>query len=161
MIRARTGPSSLEALDDAPELVPMSKGNPMKMKFAVAAIVAAVPFVSLAPAFADEGDPAAGKTVFNQCRACHQVGPNAKNSVGPVLNGIVGRKAGQEEGYNYSDANKSSGITWDEANLREYLQNPRAKVPGTKMVFPGIKREKQLDDLLAYLKGIKADGSGA
>jgi cytochrome c len=132
----------------------------MKMNFAVAAFAAAASFALLTPALADDGDPAAGKTVFNQCRACHQVGPQAKNSVGPILNGIVGRKAGEEEGYNYSDANKASGITWDEATLREYLKDPRAKVPGTKMVFPGIKRDKQLDDLLAYLKGIKADGSG-
>ena len=132
----------------------------MKMNFAVAALIAAVPFVSVAPAMAEDGDPAAGKTAFNQCRACHQVGPEAKNSVGPILNGIVGRKAGEEAGYNYSDANKNSGLTWDEATLREYLKNPRAKVPGTKMVFPGITREKQLEDLLAYLKGIKADGSG-
>ena len=132
----------------------------MKMNFAVAALIAAVPFVSVAPAMAEDGDPAAGKTAFNQCRACHQVGPEAKNSVGPILNGVVGRKAGEEPGYNYSDANKNSGLTWDEATLREYLKNPRAKVPGTKMVFPGITREKQLEDLLAYLKGIKADGSG-
>ena len=132
----------------------------MKMNFAVAALIAAVPFVSVAPAMAEDGDPAAGKTAFNQCRACHQVGPEAKNSVGPILNGVVGRKAGEEPGYNYSDANKSSGLTWDEATLREYLKNPRAKVPGTKMVVPGITREKQLEDLLAYLKGIKADGSG-
>ena len=132
----------------------------MKMNFAVVALLAAVPFVSVAPAMAEDGDPAAGKTAFNQCRACHQVGPEAKNSVGPILNGVVGRKAGEEPGYNYSDANKSSGLTWDEATLREYLKNPRAKVPGTKMVFPGITREKQLEDLLAYLKGIKADGSG-
>jgi cytochrome c len=129
----------------------------MKSKFAFAA------FASLAltvPALAD-GDPAAGKTVYNQCRPCHQVGPEAQNSVGPKLNGVFGRKAGSVEGYNYSDANKNSGITWDEANLKEYLKNPRAKVPGTKMIFPGISREKQLEDVVAYLKNIKADGSGA
>ena len=125
----------------------------------IAAAAASLAFVGVAPAFAD-GDAAAGKAVFNQCKACHQVGPDAKNGVGPVLNGIVGRKAGEAAGYNYSDANKSSGITWDEANLRAYLTDPKAKVPGTKMIFPGIKREKQLDDLLAYLKEIKADGSG-
>jgi cytochrome c len=131
----------------------------MKSKIAVAAFAASVSVVLISPALAD-GDPAAGKTVFNQCRACHQIGPEAKNSVGPILNGIVGRKAGEEAGYNYSDANKASGIIWDEANLREYLKNPRAKVPGTKMVFPGIQRDKQLDDVIAYLKQIKADGSG-
>ncbi len=112
-----------------------------------------------APAFAQ--DAAAGKSVFNQCRACHQVGPDAKNGVGPALNGIVGRKAGEVAGYNYSDANKNSGLTWDEATLKEYLKNPRAKVPGTKMVFPGIQRENQLENLVAYLALIKPDGSGA
>jgi cytochrome c len=125
----------------------------------IAAIAASVAFVGAVPALA-EGDAVAGKAVFNQCKACHQVGPEAKNGVGPVLNGIVGRKAGEVAGYNYSDANKNSGLTWDEATLRAYLTDPKAKVPGTKMIFPGIKREKQLDDLMAYLKGIKADGSG-
>ena len=125
----------------------------------IAAAAASLAFVGAAPAFAD-GDAAAGKAVFNQCKACHQVGPEAKNGVGPVLNGIVGRKAGEVAGYNYSDANKNSGLTWDDATLRAYLTDPKAKVPGTKMIFPGIKREKQLDDLMAYLKGIKADGSG-
>ncbi len=125
----------------------------------VAAIAASVAFVGAVPALA-EGDAAAGKSVFNQCKACHQVGPEAKNGVGPVLNGIVGRKAGEAPGYNYSDANKNSGLTWDEATLKEYLTDPKAKVPGTKMIFPGIKRENQLENLIAYLKQIKADGSG-
>jgi len=125
----------------------------------IAAIAASVAFVGAVPALA-EGDAVAGKAVFNQCKACHQVGPEAKNGVGPVLNGIVGRKAGEGASYNYSDANKNSGLTWDEATLRAYLTDPKAKVPGTKMIFPGIKREKQLDDLMAYLAGIKADGSG-
>jgi len=125
----------------------------------IAAIAASVAFAGAVPALAD-GDAVAGKAVFNQCKACHQVGPEAKNGVGPVLNGIVGRKAGEVPGYNYSDANKGSGLTWDEATLRAYLTDPKAKVPGTKMIFPGIKREKQLDDLMAYLAGIKADGSG-
>jgi cytochrome c len=125
----------------------------------IAAIAASVAFVGAVPALA-EGDAVAGKAVFNQCKACHQVGPEAKNGVGPVLNGIVGRKAGEGASYNYSDANKNSGLTWDEATLRAYLTDPKAKVPGTKMIFPGIKREKQLDDLMAYLVGIKADGSG-
>ena len=125
----------------------------------IAAIAASVAFVGAVPALAD-GDAVAGKAVFNQCRACHQVGPEAKNGVGPVLNGIVGRKAGEVAGYNYSDANKGSGLTWDEATLRAYLTDPKAKVPGTKMIFPGIKRENQLENLIAFLKLIKADGTG-
>jgi cytochrome c len=77
-------------------------------------------------------DAAAGEKTFNVCRACHEIGDGAKNLVGPVLNGVVGRKSGSYPGYPYSDANKNSGITWDEATLTEYLKNPRAKVPGTK-----------------------------
>ena len=123
----------------------------------IAAIAASVAFVGAVPALAD-GDAVAGKAVFNQCRACHQVGPEAKNGVGPVLNGIVGRKAGEVAGYNYSDANKGSGLTWDEATLRAYLTDPKAKVPGTKMIFPGIKNETEAKSLWAYLKQFGADG---
>jgi cytochrome c len=125
----------------------------------IAVMSAGVAFAGAVPAIAD-ADPVAGKAVFNQCKACHQVGPEAKNGVGPTLNGIVGRKAGSLAGYNFSDANKASGLTWDEATLKEYLTDPKAKVPGTKMIFPGIKRENQLENLIAYLKQIKADGSG-
>lgn len=96
-------------------------------------------------------DAAAGEKVFLVCRACHQVGPNAKNAVGPVLNGLFGRKAGSVEGYNYSEANKKSGITWDEATFTEYIKDPKAKIPGTKMTFAGIKDEKKIKDLIAYL----------
>ncbi|HEX2135680.1 MAG TPA: cytochrome c family protein [Microvirga sp.] len=97
-------------------------------------------------------DAAAGERVFGQCRACHQVGENAKNAVGPVLNGLFGRKAGTVEGYNYSPANKNSGLTWDEATFREYIKDPKAKVPGTKMVYAGLKDEQRITDLIAYLK---------
>ncbi len=106
-------------------------------------------------------DAAAGEKVFAQCRACHQVGPNAKNAVGPVLNGLFGRAAGSVEGYNYSPANKNSGITWDEAVFREYIQNPRAKIPGTKMVYAGLKDEQRINDLVAYLKQFNAQGQKA
>ena len=103
-------------------------------------------------------DAAAGEKVFAQCRACHQVGESAKNAVGPVLNGLFGRKAGTVEGYNYSPANKNSGLTWDEATFREYIQNPRAKIPGTKMVYAGLKDEQRINDLVAYLKQFDATG---
>src|SRR3954464_15894732 len=96
-------------------------------------------------------DVAAGEKLFLQCRACHQVGDAAKNAVGPVLNGLFGRKAGMVEGYTYSSANKNSGIAWDEATFREYIKDPRAKIPGTKMVYAGLKDEKRIDDLIAYL----------
>ena len=103
-------------------------------------------------------DAAAGEKVFAQCRACHQIGETAKNAVGPVLNGLFGRKSGTVEGYNYSPANKNSGITWDEPTFREYIKDPRAKIPGTKMVYAGLKDEKRIDDLVAYLKQFDASG---
>ena len=106
-------------------------------------------------------DAALGEKVFNKCRACHQIGEGAKTLVGPPLNGIVGRKAGSIEGYAYSDANKNSGITWDEATLPEYLKNPRAKIPGTKMIFVGIPNEADILNLVAFLKQYDADGKKA
>ncbi|MBL0404862.1 cytochrome c family protein [Microvirga aerilata] len=106
-------------------------------------------------------DAAAGEKVFAQCRACHQVGENAKNAVGPVLNGLFGRPAGSVEGYTYSPANKNSGLTWDEATFRDYIKNPRAKIPGTKMVYAGLKDEQRINDLVAYLKQFNAQGQKA
>jgi len=103
-------------------------------------------------------DLASGEKVFTQCKACHQVGETAKNAVGPLLNGLFGRKSGTIEGYNYSPANKNSGITWDEATFRDYIKDPRAKMPGTKMVFGGLKDPKQIDDVIAYLKQFDASG---
>ena len=113
-------------------------------------VVAAVALVASMPA-AFAQDASAGEKVFLQCRACHQVGPTAKNQVGPVLNGLFGRPAGHVEGYAYSDANKKSGITWDEATFRDYIRDPKAKVPGTKMIYAGLKDEKRVNDLIAYL----------
>jgi cytochrome c len=97
-------------------------------------------------------DVTAGEKTFNVCRACHEIGDGAKNEVGPVLNGVVGRKSGSYPGYNYSDANKNSGLIWDEATLQEYLKNPRAKVPGTKMLFSGLKRDDDIVNVIAFLK---------
>ena len=115
----------------------------------------------LAAAPAHAQDAAAGEKIFAQCRACHQVGENAKNAVGPVLNGLFGRKAGTVEGYSYSPANKNSGITWDEATFREYIKDPKAKIPGTKMIYPGLKDEQRINDLIAYLKQFDATGKKA
>ena len=103
-------------------------------------------------------DAAAGEKVFAVCKICHQIGETAKNSVGPQLNGVIGRKAGTVPGYAYSPANRDSGLTWNEATFTEYIQDPQAKVPGTKMVFPGVKDPKQVKDLIAYLKQFGADG---
>lgn len=106
-------------------------------------------------------DAAAGEKTFLQCKACHQIGEGAKNTVGPLLNGVIGRKAGTIEGYSYSPANKNSGITWDEATFREYIRDPRAKIPGTKMVYAGVKDPKRVEDLLAYLKQFDGEGKRA
>jgi len=106
-------------------------------------------------------DAASGEKVFVQCKACHQIGENAKNAVGPELNGLFGRKAGSVPGYSYSAANKNSGITWDEATFREYIKDPKAKIPGTKMAFPGLKNPKQVDDVVAYLKQFDSTGKKA
>ncbi|WP_338634172.1 cytochrome c family protein [Afipia carboxidovorans] len=103
-------------------------------------------------------DAAAGEKVFAACKACHQIGETAKNGVGPELNGLIGRKAGSVAGYNYSAANKNSGLTWDEATFREYIKDPKAKVPGTKMIYAGLKDQKKTDDLVAFLKQFDASG---
>lgn len=109
-------------------------------------------------AVAVAGDVAAGQVVFKKCAACHGVGEGAKNKVGPELNGLDGRHSGQTPGYNYSGANKDSGIVWSEATFKDYIKDPRAKIPGTKMIFPGIKSEKEADDLWSYLKQFGPDG---
>jgi cytochrome c len=103
-------------------------------------------------------DVAAGKTSFNKCMACHAVGEGAKNKVGPVLNGLSGRKSGTVEGYSYTEANKNSGISWDEATFKDYIKDPKAKIPGTKMVFAGIKNEQEAGDLWAFLAQYDKDG---
>src|ERR1700753_3926335 len=84
-------------------------------------------------------DAAAGKTSFNKCLPCHSIGEGAKNKVGPELNGLDGRKTGSAPDYNYSDANKNSGITWSKDQFLEYIKDPKAKVPGTKMPSPASR----------------------
>jgi cytochrome c len=97
------------------------------------------------------GDPKAGEVVFKQCAACHSLDPDTIKT-GPSLAGLFGRKAGTVEDFNYSDANKNSGIVWDETILRKYLPNPQTVVPGTKMAFMGLKDPQQVEDVIAYLK---------
>jgi cytochrome c len=113
--------------------------------------------VSTGAAFAQ--DVAAGESSFRKCAPCHNIGPDATNKVGPELNGIDGRKSGTVEGFNYSDANKASGITWDVDVFKEYIKDPRGKVPGTKMIFAGIKSEKELGDLWAYVSQFDKTGN--
>ena len=92
-----------------------------------------------------------GKKVFNKCKACHAL-KAGKNKVGPSLYGIMDRKAGTVAGFKYSKAMKASGLTWNEEALRNYLEKPRKFVKGTRMAFSGIKKKKQMDNLIAYLK---------
>jgi len=126
---------------------------PMKTTLAIAALaVAAMAQSALAQ------DLAAGEQSFRKCFPCHSIGEGAKNKVGPELNGLDGRHSGTAADYGYSDANKNSGIVWSEATFKEYIKDPRAKIPGTKMIFPGIKNEKEVDNLWAYLKQFGADG---
>lgn len=124
---------------------------------------AAVALTSLAfTGAATAGDPAAGETVFAKCKACHMVGPDAKNRVGPILNGIVGRAAGSHEGYNYSKPMKEAGaggLVWTEPNLAEYLRDPRTFLKGNKMAFAGLKKDDDLEDVIAYLDTFSDDGS--
>ena len=122
-----------------------------------AILVAALAVAAMAQS-AQAQDVAAGEQSFKKCRACHTIGEGAKNLVGPELNGLDGRKAGSVAGYTYSDANKNSGLTWNEATFKDYIKDPRAKIPGTKMIFPGIKNEKEAGNLWAYLKSFGADG---
>ena len=125
---------------------------PMKKLLLAAAVTA----VSSGLAFAQ--DLAAGANSFKKCLACHEIGETAKNKVGPQLNGLDGRVSGSAAGYNYSDANKKSGIIWNEATFLDYIKDPRAKIPGTKMIFPGIKNETEAKDLWAHLKQFGGDG---
>jgi cytochrome c len=125
----------------------------MKAILAMAAVLVA----TMAQA-AQAQDVAAGEQSFKKCFPCHSVGADAKNKVGPELNGLDGRHSGTAAGFNYSAANKNSGIVWDEKSFVEYIKDPRAKIPGTKMIFPGIKNEQEAESLWAYLKQYNADG---
>ncbi|MGA7997175.1 MAG: cytochrome c family protein [Bradyrhizobium sp.] len=102
-----------------------------------------------------------GAVVFKKCMACHQVGPSAQNGIAPVLNGVVGRAAGQYPNYSYSAANKNSGLVWDERTLARYLRAPTEVVPGTKMIFFGLKKDQEISDVIAYLKQFAGDGKRA
>ncbi|CAO3402834.1 Cytochrome c [Azospirillum palustre] len=105
-----------------------------------------------AAAQAADGDAAAGKSVFNTCKACHTIEAGGPNRVGPNLHGIVGRKAGSVDGFSYSAAVKDAGYAWDEQKLDTYLKDPKAALPGNKMAFAGVKDDAKRADLIAYLK---------
>lgn len=97
------------------------------------------------------GDAVHGKQIFVQCQACHSI-EAGKNMIGPSLAGVVGRPAGSIAGFAYSNANKTSGITWSADKLFQYLEKPQRVVPGTKMTFPGLPKAQDRADVIAYLK---------
>ena len=122
-----------------------------KTTFALASSVAVI--LVAGSASAQSGNEARGERLFNQqCKACHTVDKDGARTVGPNLHGLVGRKAGSTEGFSSSDAMKASGIVWDDKTLVEYLKDPKGRVPGTKMVYVGLKQETQQEDMVAFLK---------
>ena len=127
----------------------------MKAGIAVAALAAATLTVAGA---ARAQDVAAGEQSFKKCLPCHSIGEGAKNKVGPELNGLDGRHSGVVPGFSYSEANKKSGIVWGKDTFEKYINDPRAMVPGTKMIFPGIKNPKEVDNLWAYVSQFGPDG---
>lgn len=130
----------------------------MRDLVAAAGIVLLASVAGAAAQSAPVGDPTAGEKTAKICKTCHQSGEGAKNAIGPVLNGVVGRRAGTYPDYNYSDANRNSGLTWDEATLTVYLKNPKAKVPGTKMTFVGFQKDADIANVIAFLKTLGPDG---
>ncbi len=121
-------------------------------------IFAAAAVSLLATTAASAQDVANGEDVFKKCRACHAIGAGAKNLVGPMLNGLVGRKAGTVEGFPYSESNKNSGVTWDKETFLKYIKDPKAFMPGNKMAFAGVKDEADAADLFAYISQFGPDG---
>jgi len=128
------------------------------MRKTITGALAALLFAGLAGSALADGDAEKGKKVFNKCKACHMVGDDAKNRVGPQLNGIVGRTAGSAPDFSYSDAmmaKSAEGLTWTEENLAAYLADPKGFAPGNKMSFPGLKKEDDRENVIAYLKGFQ------
>lgn len=129
----------------------------MNVKFA--SMIAALAFMAPTAGANAAGDAAAGETLFKQkCAVCHKIGEGAKNFVGPQLNGIVGRKSASVEGYAYSEALKGSGITWEDEKLHAWLTDPKALVPGTKMIFAGLPKAEDRDNVTAYIEQFSVDG---
>lgn len=131
-----------------------SKANMM-----VRTLFTAVAMIAASAGVAPAQDVEKGATVFKKCGICHKIGPGATNLVGPELNGLDGRKAGSVPGFSYSDGNKNSGIVWGEATFKEYIQDPRAKIPNTRKIFAGIKNEQEINDLWAYIKQFDPQGN--
>jgi cytochrome c len=125
-------------------------------KLRIALVLLGLSTSALSPAAAQ--DAAAGEVSFSRCLGCHAIGVDAKNKIGPQLNGIDGRKCGSVMGYTYSAANKDCAFTWDETAFVEYIRDPRAKIPGTKKSFSGIRDQGEAKNLWAYLRQFGPDG---
>ena len=140
-------------------------------------ITSAALFGSSGTSFAQDeakgGDPAKGEQIFKQCMTCHRIGPDAKNLVGPVLTGVIGRQSGTAPGFSYSDLNKhagENGLVWTEDLIFQYLPDPNAFLKkfltdkgkadlatgSTKMVFK-LANEQQRKDVIAYVKTFSPD----
>src|SRR5580704_12549911 len=122
-------------------------------------VIVAAALIAASACTASAQDVAKGEISFHKCLPCHSIGDDAQNKIGPELNGIDGRHSGSVADFSYSDANKNSGIVWNEAEFKDYIKDPRAKIPGTKMIFAGIKNEQEVSDLWAYVSQFNADGS--
>ena len=122
-------------------------------------LMAAAVLVAISTGAGVAQDVKNGTKVFKLCQVCHSIGPGAKNKIGPELNGLDGRAAGTVPNFDYSDANRHSGIVWNEENFKEYVKYPRAFVRGTKMIFPGLKNRQQVNDVWAYVKQFDASGN--
>ena len=123
------------------------------------ALIAAAALMTAWMGAASAQDVEKGAVSFKKCAICHKIGPGATNLVGPVLNGLDGRHSGSAAGLSYSHANKNSGIVWNKKTFSQYIKDPRAKIPGTKMIFAGIKNEQEIKDLWAYIKQFDAEGN--
>lgn len=113
-------------------------------------------------AAAQEGDPEAGEKIFRRCQACHAVGEGAANKVGPRLNGVVGAEWGHVDDYDFSKViieGRDAGKVWDVETLDAFLTNPREVAPGTKMIFPGLRKEEERANVIAYLAQFGPDGT--
>ncbi len=125
-------------------------------------VLAATALLALSGAALADGDPVAGEKVFKKCTACHAVGPDAKNKVGPELNGIVGRKVASVEGFKYSPAMTAFGAgdkVWDAATIDAYLADPKGFVAKNKMAFAGLKKDDERANVIAYLDQFAEDGA--
>ncbi|HMR32074.1 MAG TPA: cytochrome c family protein [Geminicoccaceae bacterium] len=120
------------------------------MRILAATVMTAMLTFALPPSARADGDVAKGEKVFTKCKACHEIA-NEKNKVGPSLHGVIGRKAGTVPGFKYSPAMANSGVTWDAATIAEYVAKPKEFITGNKMAFVGLKKEDEIQDLIAFI----------